>query len=363
MSALQAPDPFNQPEQIPLGIEEVRGAHGPIRVCIETILDLPFCTLRAYRNPGCRTESPALVVPPLSGHYPIMFRDLVLGLLEGRDVFVAEWKSARHVPLDRGSFAFEDNIGYIANMIEAIGTRVNVIGICQSAVPCISATCLISQMGSSPAPQSLILIGGPVDVLANPTAVVERLRERPPEWFVRNVIQEVPEGWAGEGRLVYPAHIQLSGLLAYLTRHVVEGGELSAKLSDDDGSAPEAYPFISLYSTVMDLPAELFLDNIETVYHRRRLICGGIRYGGEILAPQSIEDTGLMTIEGEVDDISAPGQTYAAHYVCRRIPDAKRASLLVPDAGHFSLFCGRVFRKIVLPQINRFIAAVSQELP
>jgi poly(3-hydroxybutyrate) depolymerase len=58
-----------------------------------------------------------------------------------------------------------------------------------------------------------------------------------------------------------------------------------------------------------------------------------------------------MTVEGELDDICGPGQTYAAHILCSSVPERRRAHLFLPGAGHFSLFHGQTCRRTVLPAV------------
>jgi len=63
-----------------------------------------------------------------------------------------------------------------------------------------------------------------------------------------------------------------------------------------------------------------------------------------------------MTIEGELDDISGPGQTRAAHTLCTRVTEQDRAHLTVQGAGHYGIFSGRRWREQVYPQVRAFIA-------
>ena len=50
---------------------------------------------------------------------------------------------------------------------------------------------------------------------------------------------------------------------------------------------------------------------------------------------RTIEQTALMTNEGEKDDIAAVGQTSAAHTLCPSIPTRQRRQHIVPGSGHF----------------------------
>jgi poly(3-hydroxybutyrate) depolymerase len=71
--------------------------------------------------------------------------------------------------------------------------------------------------------------------------------------------------------------------------------------------------------------------------------------------PQDIKGTALLTVEGELDDISGSGQTRAAQDLCSGVPASERQHLEVPGAGHYGIFSGRRWRDIVYPQLVKFI--------
>ncbi len=77
---------------------------------------------------------------------------------------------------------------------------------------------------------------------------------------------------------------------------------------------------------------------------------------GELVEPAAIRKTALLSIEGELDDISGLGQTAAAHELCTGIPKAKHAHITVKGAGHYGIFSGRRWRQVVYPQVKDFIA-------
>ena len=77
---------------------------------------------------------------------------------------------------------------------------------------------------------------------------------------------------------------------------------------------------------------------------------------GERVRPEAIKGTALFTIEGELDDISGPGQTQAAHGLCKGIPAKAKQHFLAPGVGHYGIFCGRKFREMIYPKIREFIA-------
>jgi poly(3-hydroxybutyrate) depolymerase len=71
--------------------------------------------------------------------------------------------------------------------------------------------------------------------------------------------------------------------------------------------------------------------------------------------PDAIRTTALLTIEGELDDISGLGQTQAAHDLCRGLPAARKRHITAEGAGHYGIFSGRRWREAIYPQVREFI--------
>ena len=79
----------------------------------------------------------------------------------------------------------------------------------------------------------------------------------------------------------------------------------------------------------------------------------------ELVRPQAIRETALLTVEGELDDISGNGQTEAAHALCLNIPRERRAHFVAPGVGHYGIFSGRRWRETVFPRVREFMRAHS----
>jgi poly(3-hydroxybutyrate) depolymerase len=105
---------------------------------------------------------------------------------------------------------------------------------------------------------------------------------------------------------------------------------------------------------VMDLTAEFYLQTVDRVFVHHDLPNGSFRYRGELVKPELITETALMTIEGERDDISGVGQTEAAHDLCAGLPKDKHAHYLQPGVGHYGVFSGSRFRQNIVPRIVEF---------
>src|SRR5260221_952821 len=107
--------------------------------------------------------------------------------------------------------------------------------------------------------------------------------------------------------------------------------------------------------SVMDRSAEFHLDTVGHVSQDHSLPNGTFRHRGQLVEPAAIERTGLMTIEGELDDISGPGQTEVAHGLCQNLAPEKKRHLLQKSVGHYGIFNGRRWRNEIYPQWCDFV--------
>jgi poly(3-hydroxybutyrate) depolymerase len=87
---------------------------------------------------------------------------------------------------------------------------------------------------------------------------------------------------------------------------------------------------------------------------------GAWSINGEPIRPQDITATALMTVEGELDDISGPGQTHAAQGLCSGIEPTRKRQMTAEGAGHYGIFSGRRWREMIYPQIREFIQSQNK---
>ena len=124
----------------------------------------------------------------------------------------------------------------------------------------------------------------------------------------------------------------------------------------DDDSAESHRQFYDEYNAVLDMPAEYYLDTIKTVFQDFALVNGTWVVDGQLVRPQDITRSAVLTVEGELDDISGAGQTRAAHSLCTGIPAEHQYHYDAKGAGHYGIFSGRRWRENVYPEVRRFIA-------
>jgi poly(3-hydroxybutyrate) depolymerase len=290
-----------------------------------------------------------------------LLRGTVEAFLPNHDVYVTEWVDARMVPLSSGRFDLDDYIDYVISILHALGRETHVVAVCQPSVPVLAAVALMEADGDAHVPLSMVLMGGPIDTRVNPTAVNDLAERRGLEWFRRNVITKVPFPNPGFMRDVYPGFLQLNGFVSMnLDRHIEAHKQLFMQLVRGDGdSAQKHKEFYDEYLAVMDLAAEFYLQTVETVFVRHDLPDGTMTHRGRLIETAKIKRVGLLTIEGEHDDISGVGQTEAAHRLCINIPPDRQAHWLQPGVGHYGVFNGSRFRAEIAPRIADFVLSMN----
>ena len=330
----------------------------------------PFCRLIRFKRfsddlavlQAMKSQPNVLVVAPLSGHHATLLRDTVKSLLQDHKVYITDWTDARMVPVSEGAFHLDDYIRYVQEFIRHVGPDVHVISVCQPTVPVLAAVSLMASAGE-PTPLTLTMMGGPIDARKSPTAVNNLAMNRSYEWFENNVIYRVPQNYPGATRRVYPGFLQHTGFVAMNPdRHMTSHYDYFLDLvRGDEDSADGHRKFYDEYNAVLDLPAEYYLDTIKTVFQDFALVNGTWQVDGALVRPQDITRSALMTVEGELDDISGAGQTKAAHDLCVNVPADRSFHYDVVGAGHYGIFSGRRWRDIVYPQVRDFIARFERE--
>lgn len=318
----------------------------------------PFCELVHFQREGSHKHPKVLLVAPLSGHHATLLRETVRELLPHHDVYLTDWVDARLVPVSEGSFDLDDYVALLQGLMRELGPDVHVVSVCQPAVAVLAAVSLLAEDEPSAQPRTLTLLAGPVDTRVNPTEVNRLARTRPLEWFQRWVVSTVPCTEPGAGRKVCPGFLQLGSFVSMnLDRHLAAHWRLFQDVVEgDEAAAAASRSFYDEYLAVMDLPAEYYLQTVQTVFQEDRLALGTLRdRSGRLVRPAAIKKTALLTVEGEKDDITGLGQTLAAHTLCSGLSAEDREHYQQPGAGHYGVFSGRRWRDGVAPRIRAFI--------
>ena len=352
---------YGKPE---FGIPEMSIRGHKARIKEKSVVRKHFCNLKHFEKvwqtkPERLHQPRVLLVAPLSGHYATLLRGTVKALLEDHDVYITDWRDAREVPVSDGRFDLDDYIDYVIEFLQFLGPNTHVIGVCQPGPAVMAATSLMSEDKDPAAPASMTLMGSPIDTRLSPTEPNRLATSKPLSWFEDNVIMQVPFPHAGFMRPVYPGFLQLTGFMTMnLDRHLDAHHKLFNDLVVGDGDSVQQHQeFYDQYLAVTDLTAEYYLQTIETVFQQHALPDGKMMHRGRLVNPGAIENTALMTVEGEKDDISGIGQTQAAHSLCKNLPESMKIDYVQKDVGHYGVFNGSRWRSEIAPRIRDFIRA------
>jgi poly(3-hydroxybutyrate) depolymerase len=346
-------------------IDTVKIGQVDVRVRPTVVWESPWARLIQFdrdmadmRRAGKFQLDPAvLIVAPLSGHYATLLRGTVEAFLPDHAVFIVDWVNAREVSVLQGRFDFHDYIDHIRQMLTALGPRPNVVAVCQPGPPVLAAAALMAEDNDPSRPASMTFMGSPIDARLSPTVTNNLAEEKPFAWFQSNMIYTVPPPYPGMGRRVYPGFVQLASFMSMnAQKHQQAHQRYFQDLVKGDGdSADKHLEFYDEYLSVLDLTEEFYLQTIDIVFQQHLLPKGELTHRGQLVRPDLITDIGLMTVEGENDDISGIGQTQAAHALCSALPESMKEDYVQPSVGHYGVFNGRRFREEIYPRVRDFI--------
>ena len=325
-------------------------------------LDRPFCNLLHFKR-SCdgqvfgKDDPNVLIVAPYSGHFSTLLRDTARALLPDHNVWITDWKDARLIPLSEGPFTLDHYTDLLLEFLSHFQGNIHVMAVCQPVVPVMMAISYLAMIDSPQQPKTMILMGGPVDARINPGPVNKFALDHDIDWFKRNIVATIPPYYPGAGRKVCPGFIMLNGFMSlHVERHQEASFELFEHLLKGDMEPAETHRlFYDEYRSVMDVPAEYYLQSVSRIFQTFDLPLGRMTFRGHPINPDFVQKTALLTIEGERDDISCPGQTYAAHTLCTNLADRKKEFLVQEDVGHYGIFNGKRWREIIKPTIATFI--------
>jgi poly(3-hydroxybutyrate) depolymerase len=341
------------------GIRSIPGPEGQDHLIdIKPVIDRPFGSLIQF---SVRRRAPMprkiLLVAPMSGHYATLLRSTVASLLPDADVYVTDWHNARDIPVSAGKFDIEDYTLYLVDFMRELGPDTHVIAVCQPAPLALAATAYLAAEDPEAQPRSLTLIGGPIDPDAAATDVTDFGRRITMGQLEQIAIQRVGFKYKGVGRLVYPGLLQLHSFISMNSeRHSKAFSDQIMRVAQGEASDHDAHNrFYDEYLAVMDMTSEFYLSTVERIFKGLEIAKNEFVVAGKKVDIGAITKVAVMTVEGENDDISAPGQCVAALNLLTGLPDSKKQQHLEPGAGHYGIFAGKSWRINIRPLVLKFI--------
>ncbi len=345
------------------GIQSVVGEDGRDHIVdIKVEVSKAFGDLVHFKVQGRKEMArKVLLVAPMSGHYATLLRSTVASLLPDCELYITDWHNARDIPVSEGKFDVEDYTLYLVDFMKHLGPQIHVIAVCQPAPLTLAATAYLAEEDPKAQPRSLTLIGGPIDPDATPTEVTDFGNRITMGQLEQSMIQRVGYKYKGVGRKVYPGLLQLSSFIAMNSEsHTKAFKDQINRVAKGEASDHDKHnKFYDEYLAVMDMTAEFYLSTVERIFKGLEIAKNEFVVAGKRVDIGKITDVAVKTVEGENDDISAPGQCVAALRLCTGLPDSKKAWHLEPGAGHYGIFAGKSWRNNIRPLVLDFIDANS----
>jgi poly(3-hydroxybutyrate) depolymerase len=136
---------------------------------------------------------------------------------------------------------------------------------------------------------------------------------------------------------------------------------LEDKILNNKAGIEKHTTFYDEYLSVLDMDDVYYLETVEKIFQTYELPKGTMKYKDHLIDLKAIRHCALLTIEGEKDDISAPGQSFAAHALCKNLPEEMQGHYLQPGVGHYGVFSGSKWRSQVASKIEEFIQKFDKE--
>ncbi|MCK8482479.1 polyhydroxyalkanoate depolymerase [Aliiroseovarius sp. S2029] len=341
------------------GILSVVGEDGRDHVVqVEKRVERPFGDLIKFNVAGrAEMKRRILLVAPMSGHYATLLRSTVASLLPDADVYITDWHNARDIPVSKGKFDIEDYTRYLVDFMRYLGPDINVVAVCQPAPLTLAATAYLAELDPEAQPQTLTLIGGPIDPDAAATDVTDFGRRVTMGQLEGLALQRVGFKYKGAGRKVYPGLMQLAGFMSMNAEtHSKAFSAQILRVAKDEASDNDKHNrFYDEYLAVMDMTAEFYLSTVERVFKNGEIAKNEFMVDGHKIDIGAITDVAVKTVEGTKDDITAPGQCIAALDLLTGLHADKKASHVEEGAGHYGIFAGKSWRNNIRPLVLDFI--------
>ncbi len=339
------------------GIEAVQVGNREVEVKEEVVYSTPFGSLLRFRKLDAPEQPKLLLVAPMSGHFATLLRGTVKTLLQDHDVHITDWHNPRDIPVNAGRFGLDDYTGHLIDFLGQMGPRSHMVAICQPSVSALAATAIMCEDDHPARPATLTLMAGPIDTRIQPTKVNEFAKSKPIDWFEDNLINFVPFQCKGAFRKVYPGFVQLTAFVSMnLERHIKQHMDLHNHLIKGEKDKAETIKtFYDEYFAVMDLPADFYIETVRDVFQEHLLPQGKLTFRGRPVNPAAVRRMGLMTVEGEKDDICSIGQTLAAQELCTSVRAYRRVHHMQAGVGHYGVFSGRKWNNEIYPLLRDFI--------
>ena len=326
------------------GIDSVMVGNREVPVGEEVTFRTPFGSLLHFKKEIAPEQPRVLLVAPMSGHFATLLRSTVKTLLQDHDVYITDWHNPRDIPASDGRFGLDDYTEHLITFLGQLGPRPHMVAICQPSVSALAAAAIMCEDDNPARPRNADLDGGP-DRHPHPADQGQRIRQEQADQVVRGQSDRL-RAVSVQGRVPQasiPASCSSPAFVIDEPRAPPQAASSTSANHLAKGEVEKAEvikTFYDEYFAVMDLPAEFYIETVRDVFQEHLLPQGKLTYRGRPVNPARVRRIGLMTVEGERDDICSIGQTLAAQELCTGVRAYRRVHHMQAGVGHYGVFSG-----------------------
>lgn len=306
----------------------------------KVVLDLATVRLRKF---GTGRGIPTLIDAPFAGHSAVIAdyaedQSLVQTLLHNgvAGIHVTDWKSAAY---EMRNLGIDDYLDDLARIVNYLGGRVNLIGLCQGGwLAAIYAALYPGQVNS------LVIAGAPIDTDAGDGPIKKMAHSYPLGSFAA-LVQAGGGLMRGDFMLASwkAMHPEMHLVLKWLDLW----NSMYSKIALERDRT-----FACWYENTLNLPGRFYLQVVDQLFRRNLLFKGRLMAHRRRVLLSDITCPVYLLAGGE-DDITPPAQVFQAREV---LPQGKSIPAVVAPGGHIGLFMGRNTLNEYWPDIAEWIA-------
>ncbi|MDT8272779.1 MAG: alpha/beta fold hydrolase [Desulfomonilia bacterium] len=290
-----------------------------------------------------RTGVPLLIVPPQAGHHSSIAdydqdQSLVQTCLERSEspVYAIEWKPSTPSRRDE---SIDDLVRQLKICVNEVGRPVFLVGLCQGGWLCAIYTALYPKDVLA-----LTLAAAPIDFTAGGGKVQEVVQKMPFN-FYRTLVA------LGGGTI--PGEYMLMGwkILNSYERFCSDYLNLWINVRDE-GFVNRVKKFQTWYEYTQNISGKWYLQAVRKLFMRNQLIKGELMVLGKPV-DLGVIDCPVAMLAGEKDDITLVPQLFNLRDHISTA-DEDMFQVVIPQAGHISVFMGRNSLKHSWPEALSF---------
>lgn len=286
----------------------------------KVIIEQPEYQLHWFGGQG----PPKFVVPPHAGRHGNVSQRLIDTCVNNNfSTFAFELFPAEQ---DTKNTSISDLVSFLDNCIDYIGEKVDIVGICQGGWLSAIYTSLFNQKVNK-----LALMAAPIDTQIDQENIITFFCNLIPIEFFRLVVMS--NGGIQPGLIQWLNFSMVSPFEVFIGRHL---RMFYAILLNDEKTIKKFERNNSWYDSPQDLAGEWYLEAVDNIFKRNRLVHGDMEILGQLVKLENINQP-LFLYAGEDDEITSIDQLFSIE---NYVSSEHIEKYTFPNCGHTKVFTG-----------------------